>query len=455
MKVVTRTLLVSFLCTSPTHAQFVWEWSHQTGSTGNDNARDVIVAPSGEVAVSGMWNATASSANPGDAYVTRFDHNGQVLWSHQFEFMGGGQSNALGMSLGNSGRVYIGGYSIGAGGPNQGRYRAFASCLDASGLPVWTHLIGSESKDQQVNAVATDAVGNSYFVGETTGDIGGKNSGAQDMFIVKYDDSGTMIWARQFGTLGSDLGLGVALDESGNIYVSGFRGCGGCGGTLWKLDDLGIVQWIASFEDGRYGDAVALDAFSNAYVCGLVFKGSSDYDSFVAKVGLSGTVLWQAQIATPLSDWATSIVIDNDGAPLVTGHTQGSIGGQNLGSADGFLCRYTAAGEHDWSVQFGTQSAEEVWGAAATVAGDVVVAGTTSGSFAGPSAGGSDIFIVRFGKPQCPADCDSSGTLEPSDFMCFIDEFNAGSPNADCDQSGLLDFFDLLCFVNEYFAGCP
>ena len=55
----------------------------------------------------------------------------------------------------------------------------------------------------------------------------------------------------------------------------------------------------------------------------------------------------------------------------------------------------------------------------------------------------------------CYADCDGSGSLDFFDFLCFQNEFAAGTAYADCDSSGSLDFFDFLCFQNAFAAGCP
>jgi hypothetical protein len=59
------------------------------------------------------------------------------------------------------------------------------------------------------------------------------------------------------------------------------------------------------------------------------------------------------------------------------------------------------------------------------------------------------------GGTRCYADCDESGELDFFDFLCFQNEFAAGSEYADCDDSDQLDFFDFLCFQNEFAAGCP
>ena len=62
----------------------------------------------------------------------------------------------------------------------------------------------------------------------------------------------------------------------------------------------------------------------------------------------------------------------------------------------------------------------------------------------------SETFIV-----DCRADCDGDGQLDFLDFLCFLNQFDAGDPGADCDGDGVLDFLDFLCFLNAFDAGCP
>jgi hypothetical protein len=70
-------------------------------------------------------------------------------------------------------------------------------------------------------------------------------------------------------------------------------------------------------------------------------------------------------------------------------------------------------------------------------------------------AGAGPHQIDLIGAAGCYADCDESGELDFFDFLCFQNEFAAGTEYADCDQSGAHDFFDFLCFQNEFAAGCP
>ncbi|MCA9278032.1 MAG: hypothetical protein H6815_04500 [Phycisphaeraceae bacterium] len=67
--------------------------------------------------------------------------------------------------------------------------------------------------------------------------------------------------------------------------------------------------------------------------------------------------------------------------------------------------------------------------------------------------GMDDVLVQMDG--GCYADCDGSGTLNIFDYICFGNEYSAGTSYADCDSSGSLNIFDYICYGNEYSAGCP
>jgi hypothetical protein len=72
------------------------------------------------------------------------------------------------------------------------------------------------------------------------------------------------------------------------------------------------------------------------------------------------------------------------------------------------------------------------------------------------SGGGIEVDHIQYGglPDRCYADCDGDDALSLFDFLCFVNEFNAGGGYADCDANGGLDLFDFLCFVNAFNAGC-
>jgi len=86
---------------------------------------------------------------------------------------------------------------------------------------LWTKQLGTSSSDGG-SGVTTDSSGNIYVTGYTLGGLDGNtNSGSYDMFLVKYNSSGTKQWTKQLGTSSVDKGRGVTTDSSDNIYVTG------------------------------------------------------------------------------------------------------------------------------------------------------------------------------------------------------------------------------------------
>ena len=82
-------------------------------------------------------------------------------------------------------------------------------------------LLGTASNEVGCG-VATDASGTIYVTGETWGSLGGEtNAGLNDIFLARYDGSGTRQWVKLLGTASNDYGYGVATDASGNIYITG------------------------------------------------------------------------------------------------------------------------------------------------------------------------------------------------------------------------------------------
>jgi len=92
------------------------------------------------------------------------------------------------------------------------------------------------------NGVATDSSGNVYVTGSTRGGLDGTNAGSSDLFVVKYNSSGTKQWTKQLGTSGIDSTNGVTTDSSGNVYVTGYTQ-GGLDGTYVGSYDLFVVKY--------------------------------------------------------------------------------------------------------------------------------------------------------------------------------------------------------------------
>mgnify|MGYP001487388290 CR=1 FL=1 len=111
-----------------------------------------------------------------------------------------------------------------------------------SGTRQWTRLIGTSTEDWAYG-VAIDNSSNIYVTGNTSGDLEGTNAGNGDVFLEKYNSSGTKQWTQQLGTSSSDIAKGVATDSSGNVYVTGVTSGGLDGNTSAGDTDLFVVKY--------------------------------------------------------------------------------------------------------------------------------------------------------------------------------------------------------------------
>jgi hypothetical protein len=138
-------------------------------------------------------------------------------------------------------------------GPNTGKDGAFVRKLDRDGGTLWTRQFGSGGFET-VAGVAVDGGGNVLVAGHTNGDLQGSNAGHYDVWVRKLDADGATLWTRQFGTGTSDYGGGVAVDEDGNVLVSGATD-GALGASdpgdrdafVRKLDPDGATLWTRQF----------------------------------------------------------------------------------------------------------------------------------------------------------------------------------------------------------------
>jgi hypothetical protein len=202
-------------------------WTRQLGTSSYDGCAAVAPDPLGNVFISGSTEGSLGAANAGsrDAFVSKYDSSGRLLWTRQLGTSSDDYSLAVAADpLGN---VFIGGRTSGSlGGTNAGGGDAFVSKYDPSGALLWTRQFGTSSWDVG-HGVAADPLGNVFISGYTftddspLGSLSGPSAGGWDAFVSKYDSSGSLLWTRQFGTSSWDVSHGAAADPLGNVFISG------------------------------------------------------------------------------------------------------------------------------------------------------------------------------------------------------------------------------------------
>lgn len=285
----------------------------------------------------------------------------------------------------------------------------------------WVRQFGTAAADA-VAGTAVDASGNIIVVGTTSGALQGfTNRGQADGFIRKYGPDGTVTWTDQFGGTGYDTALGVAVDASSNVYVSGNTSSTFPGQTLVgyndvfvrKYDAAGAVQWTKQFGNTSpsgsvYGQAIALDALGNIFVGGsttAAFPTTTQgaiYDGVLLKLDATGALVWVQQLQGSGNNpvYVNAVATDASDNIFVTGSTQVALPGQTLtggpGTPDAFVRKYATSGTVLATAQFGTNSPTSGNGVAVDAAGNVFVAGQTYAAFPGYVHYGADGFVRKY-----------------------------------------------------------
>ncbi len=196
--------------------------------------------------------------------LTKYNSSGTVQWSNTLS--SSGNDYVEGIAIDSSDNIFITGSTSGdldgntnanSNSESAGSYDAFLIKYDSSGNKQWTKQIGTSTYEKG-RSVTTDTNGNIYLTGETMGSLDGNTSiGSVDVFLTKYNSSGTKQWTKQFGTTSTDRGVAVTTDNSSSVFVTGetsggfdgytHSGYTNCGGTcpdmfLIKYNSDGVKQ---------------------------------------------------------------------------------------------------------------------------------------------------------------------------------------------------------------------
>lgn len=390
-------------------------WTTQIGTPQVDQSGGVAVDGAGNAYITGLTNGSLDGTNAGnfDAFLTRIDASGNVLWTRQIGTVSFDGSTSI--AVDGAGNSYITGRTNGnLGGTSEGGSDAFLMKFDTSGNQVWARQVGTAESDRGW-AVAVDGSGNVYISGDTKGSFDGfGNQGEKDAFLVKFDTSGNKLWTRQIGTEYTDTSDAVAVDNAGNVYISGITK-GDLGGTnagsfdafLAKFDSSGNQVWMRQFGTtaNEGGQAVSVDVSGNIYVSGdtggsLGGPNAGSGDAFLAKYDASGSQVWIRQIGTAGDERIFAVSVDGAGNAFISGFTEGDLGGANKGSLDAFLSKFDASGNLLWTEQFGTTETDEGRALAVDSLGNVYSSGYTNGDLDGTNAGDFDAYLTKFAVPE-------------------------------------------------------
>ncbi|MEP0860498.1 MAG: T9SS type A sorting domain-containing protein [Ignavibacterium sp.] len=291
-------------------------WINGYGGNNDDEGNSVVQTSDGGYVACGYTKSYGSGGN--DVYLLKVDANGNQLWDRVF----GGTSDeeVYSMVLTDDGGFLLAGATSSFG---SGSRDIWLIKTDASGNQQWTKTIGGLSSDGARSISKTFDGG--YIITGWTFSYGPGAVG--NVWLVKTDTAGNMVWNKFFGGTDDDRGLSVKQTTDGGYILTGYTASSGAGlddMLLIKTDSLGNAQWQNTFGgSGRdYGNSVIQSSDGGFVVTGYTLSyGAGGDDLWIVKTNELGNQLWSKTLGGAQSDVGNYLIETSDGSFIITGHT--------------------------------------------------------------------------------------------------------------------------------------
>ncbi len=380
------TLTVSFLgaadiATIKYNSNGVQQWvAYYNGPASSDSSRDygssIAVDSAGNVYVTGMSFGTGTNFD----YITiKYNSNGVQKWIARYNSPSNSDDEAIGLAVDNAGNVFVTGTSPGSGSVSE-----FTTIkYDSSGAQIWIKgYIGTGDVSARPAAMKLDASGNVYITGSSN------HPGTSDNYAtVKYNSAGVQQWGVPYFGASSfqDNANAIALDNSGNIYVTGASW--GINSNLdyatIKYNSSGSQLWARRYNGPAsstdIANSMAVDSSGNVCVTGFSLGSGTSYDYATIKYNSNGDTLWVRRYdygpGGNRDDRAFALALDNTGNVYVTGWSSSNT------FNDYATIKYNSTGNQLWLQRYnGSGSYDDNSAAiAADNSGNVYITGASNG----------------------------------------------------------------------------
>jgi len=383
-------------------------YSTYLGGSSFEDGEGIAVDGSGNAYVTGdtyssdfpmqnPYQGTKAGSDSVDVFITKLSSSatGSIYLVYSTYLGGSGSDHGYGIAVDGSGNAYVTGQTFSSDFPTQNPYQgtfagggwdAFITKLSSSGNTLtYSTYLGGSSRDEG-NGIAVDGSGNAYVTGETSSSdfpmqnpYQGTIDGGVDAFITKLSsptpNSTYLVYSTYLGGSSWDNGNGIAVDSSGNAYVTGqtissdfptqnpYQGtqAGACDVFITKLSSSGSALTYSTYLGGsgsEYGEGIAVDGSGNAYVTGDTWSSdfptqnpyqrtlAGEQDAFIAKFASSGSALYSTYLGGNDYDHGYGIAVDGSGNAYVTGNTwssdfpmQNPYQGTKAGGSDVFVTK--------------------------------------------------------------------------------------------------------------------
>lgn len=363
------------------------------------------------------WTRTWGSSGSDHGYAVAIDSNGDIYLGGEIEIDGSSNAslvkyNSLGeyqwdRTWGGAATEYINSiytdsldnvYITGVARSFGISYDLFIVKYDAIGNLIWNRTWGSATEDDTGSDLFVDNQGNIFVAGFTSG----FGVDGQDFLFVKFNSTGDFQWFETWGGLSDDRAKSIDYDSEGNIFLMGETGSFGMGNSevgLVCYNSLGILQWNTTWGSStldRPQDMV-VDSNNNIYISGFTYHpdvGTGDNHFFIVKLDNSGIPIWSKIWGSLYMDLGVGLTLDSLDNVFFLGSTEG----YEAGIQDIYLSKFTSEGEREW---------ETVWDSGDyDYAHDIIIDKSTNDLYiAGESSGFTikkDLQMILIKNPLLP-----------------------------------------------------
>ncbi len=386
--IICLVIVLSMIIPQTTSAQLNDEWKKTYGGSGDDVARSVLFTDDGGLIVVG-YTRSFGEGKLNNIYILKTNQNGYTQWRRTF----GGNFDDEGEEII---QTEDGGFLIaGSSESFQGRaqYDFYMLKIDSEGRKEWDNGFGGDYDEQCYSVAQTDDGG--YLLGGSTVTFGARG---KDFWVVKTDDQGKEEWRQAYGGDGDDICRSVIRTEDGNYLLAGYTdsfGDPGQGAYLVKINETGSMIWNRStggiYDDYVY-DVIRSEDGGYAYVGSTTSYGAGEESFWLTKTDSEGYEEWNYSSDGDYDEVAYSVYQSKEGNYIMTGYTS-SYG---KGGRDVWVVEIDEEGEEISKKTFGGSGDDVAYSITGSKGDRFAIAGYTR-SF---GAGGKDFWVIKIGRPQ-------------------------------------------------------
>ena len=356
------------------------EWERTIGGSKGEVCGSVWQTSDGGYVLVGYTQSWGAGSE--DVYLVKTDHGGGVEWEMTFGGVGSDWGNSV-QQTADGGYIIAGAtQSFGAGLED-----FYVIKVDPGGDVTWNRTFGGSSNDHGRSVQQADDGG--YIITGYTRSFG---AGRADVYLVKIDADGDLEWNRTYGGPENDDGYSVQQTNDGGYIVAGHTRSHGAGGEdvyLIKTDREGNILWNRTFGGprGDFGRSVLQTSDGGYVIAGYTQSFGTGYeDIYLVRTDHDGNEYWSRTYGGPELDLGSSVRQTVDGGYIISGDTQ-SFG---VGLTDVYLVLTDSEGHRIWNRTFGGSDHDHGSSVIQTEDGGLVVSGHTL-SF----STSSDVYLAK------------------------------------------------------------